>query len=124
MTAPDIPLGHVQPADPLLHTLAPISDALQKRFEYEELVTRFFAFLDRYKEYGRGPDGKVVKNFLLAYVRKANKEIKGNGIRLAKMRRDWKEMLAFVHKPSRMGSKRRVPAARSRVLDSKLWRSA
>ncbi len=52
-------------ADPLLHTLAPISDTSRKRFEYEELVTRFFAFLNSYQTYGIGDEGKVVKNFLL-----------------------------------------------------------
>jgi Protein of unknown function DUF262 len=47
-------------ADALLHQLAPISEGLRKRFEYEELVTQFFAFVNCYEDYGIG--GKVVAN--------------------------------------------------------------
>jgi Protein of unknown function DUF262 len=43
-------------ADPMLQTLAPISNTSKKRFEYEELVTRFFAFLNSYQNYGVGED--------------------------------------------------------------------
>ncbi len=84
-------------ADPLLHTLAPISIGLQKRYEYEELVTRFFAFLNRYKKYGLGPEGKVVKNFLLSYVQDTNEQLQSDPNLLDPMREEWKRMLAFVH---------------------------
>ena len=47
--------------DALLAQLAPISEAQRKRFEYEELVTRFFAFMDRYEEYGTSEEGKVAE---------------------------------------------------------------
>ncbi len=109
--------------DPLLQTMAPISEALQKRFEYEELVTRFFAFLDRYQEYGLGPEGKVVKDFLLSYVRSRNEDLKGpNGEQLANdMREEWKRMLAFVHKHfpdgfKKTGRGRKVPRVRFEAL--------
>jgi uncharacterized protein DUF262 len=83
-------------SDPLLHQLAPISDGLRKRFEYEELVTRFFAFLDRYEEYGIG--GKVVANFLLNYVRDKNDELKGPGkdSEISTMKDEWTKMLGVV----------------------------
>lgn len=110
-------------ADPLLHTLAPISESLQKRFEYEELVTRFFAFLDRYEDYGLGSEGKVVKNFLLSYVRDRNEDLKGpNGEKLASdMRVEWKRMLAFAHKHfpdgfKKTGPGRKVPRVRFEAL--------
>ncbi|WLA48019.1 DUF262 domain-containing protein [Bradyrhizobium elkanii] len=62
--------------NPTLHKLAPISETMKKRFEYEELITRFFAFSDRYEQFGTGPEGKVVKDFLLKYVRDRNTELK------------------------------------------------
>ena len=85
-------------ADPVLHQLAPISEALGKRFEYEELVTRFFAFMNRYASYGTGPEGKVVKDFLLSYVREANTELKaaGGDKIAATMKGEWTGMLSFV----------------------------
>ena len=98
-------------ADPLLGQLAPISDGLRKRFEYEELVTRFFAFLNRYKQYGTGEEGKVVKEFLLSYVRDANTELGGtNGARLiAEMKSEWTRMLSFVRDYLPDGFRKRGP---------------
>jgi hypothetical protein len=108
-------------ADPLLHKLAPISEAVQKRFEYVELVTRFFAFLDRYKDYGLGPEGKVVMNFLLTYVRDRNKDLEAEPALADQMRAEWKNMLAFVneHFPEgfkKTGPGRRVPRVRFEAL--------
>lgn len=108
-------------ADPLLHTLAPISVGLQKRYEYEELVTRFFAFVTRYEEYGTGPEGKVVKNFLLSFVRGANEELKADSNHAVNMRELWKLMLAFVHKHfpdgfKKTGPGRKVPRVRFEAL--------
>ena len=108
-------------ADPLLHKLAPISAALQKRFEYEELVTRFFAFLERYQSYGLGPEGKVVKNFLLTYVRDRNEALKVNSKLADNMRSQWKKMLAFVNEYfpegfKKSGPGRKVPRVRFEAL--------
>jgi Protein of unknown function DUF262 len=108
-------------SDPLLQTLAPISIGLQKRYEYEELVTRFFAFLDRYNTYGLGPQGKVVKNFLLSYVQDANKDLKNDANRANTMRDEWKQMLAFVHQNfpdgfKKTGPGRKVPRVRFEAI--------
>jgi len=98
-------------SDPLLHVLAPISDALKKRFEYEELVTRFFAFVNNYQNYGVGDQGKVVRNFLLAYVRRTNDDldvISGDSVAEG-MKAEWKRMLAFVREHFPDGFKKRGP---------------
>jgi hypothetical protein len=101
-------------ADPLLHQLAPISEGLRRRFEYEELVTRFFAFLNRYQVYGTGEDGKVVANFLLTYVRDTNKLLTNNTPEnIAEMMKlmtdEWRSMLAFVHAHFPDGFRKRGP---------------
>jgi hypothetical protein len=105
--------------DPLLHTLAPISDTSKKRFEYQELVTRFFAFLNDYESYGLTDDGKVVKDFLLSYVRKMNSRLKEqDGKIVAKgMTDEWRQMLAFVKEYlqdgfQKSGKGRKVPRVR------------
>jgi hypothetical protein len=110
-------------ADPLLHQLAPVSEALQKHFEYEELVTRFFAFLNRYQNYGVGDTGKVVKDFLLAYVRDTNKELQGaNGKEISDaMRAEWKRTLSFVRVNfpdgfKKRGRGRKVPRVRFEAI--------
>jgi hypothetical protein len=109
--------------DPLLHTLAPISQALQNRFEYEELVTRFFAFLNRYQDYGTGPEGKVVKNFLLSYVKDANAELAApNGDQVADhMKTEWQRMLTVVRDRfpdgfRKKGPGRKVPRVRFEAI--------
>ena len=108
-------------ADPLLHQLAPISDGLRKRFEYEELVTRFFAFLNRYEDYGIG--GKVVANFLLNYVRDTNEQLKGpnKAAEIKRMKEQWIEMLGVVrdHFPNgfkKSGRGRKVPRVRFEAI--------
>ncbi|MGB6537475.1 MAG: hypothetical protein WBF58_16110 [Xanthobacteraceae bacterium] len=108
-------------ADPLLHTLAPISIGLQKRYEYEELVTRFFAFLNRYQKYGLGREGKVVKNFLLSYVQDTNDELQRDASLVPPMRDEWKQMLAFVHQHfpdgfKKTGRGRKVPRVRFEAI--------
>jgi len=98
-------------ADPLLHLLAPISDGLRKRFEYEELVTRFFAFLNRYEDYGTGEEGKIVANFLLSYVRDTNEELKGlaSADIIETMKGEWSQMLGFVRDYFPDGFKKKGP---------------
>jgi hypothetical protein len=109
--------------DPLLQQLAPISDAQRKRFEYEELITRFFAFMDRYQTYGTGEQGKVVKDFLLAYVRDMNTKLQADatGGEASKMRDEWLRMLAFVNNNisngfRKTGPGRKVPRVRFEAL--------
>lgn len=110
-------------ADPLLHLLAPVSEALAKRFEYEELVTRFFAFKDRFQIYGLGEEGKVVRQFLLSYVRDKNNELAPpNGEQIAVgMRGIWTRTLEFVQASYPQGFKktgpgRKVPRVRFEAI--------
>ncbi|BBB94837.1 DUF262 domain-containing protein [Bradyrhizobium elkanii] len=109
--------------NPTLHKLAPISETMKKRFEYEELITRFFAFSDRYEQFGTGPEGKVVKDFLLKYVRDRNTELKNDqsGVIANKMRQEWNDMLAFVASkfPNgfvKTGRGRKVPRVRFEAI--------
>jgi hypothetical protein len=110
-------------ADPVLHQLAPISEALGKRFEYEELVTRFFAFANRYQDYGKGPEGKVVKDFLLSYVRDTNAKLKGADSQavIAAMKTEWTSMLTFVRNNfpdgfKKVGRGKKVPRVRFEAI--------
>ncbi|MEP7240468.1 MAG: DUF262 domain-containing protein [Devosia sp.] len=111
-------------ADPLLHQLAPISEALAKRFEYEELVTRFFAFKDRFQIYGTGEEGKVVREFLLSYVKDMNLAIAAPGGQALSdnMRDIWKRTLEFVHAnyphgfQKKSGPGRKVPRVRFEAI--------
>lgn len=109
--------------NPTLHKLAPISDTMKKRFEYEELITRFFAFSDRYEQFGTGPEGKVVKDFLLKYVRDRNIELKNDqsGVVASKMKQEWNDMLEFVANkfPNgfvKTGRGRKVPRVRFEAI--------
>jgi hypothetical protein len=110
-------------ADPVLRQLAPISDALRKRFEYEELVTRFFAFLNRYQEFGIGVEGKVVKDFLLSYVRETNRLLNedADGSLVSAMKAEWTSMLAFVRANfpdgfKKVGRGKKVPRVRFEAI--------
>ena len=105
--------------DKRLHKLAPVSEAMRRRFEYEELVTRFFAFMDRYQDYGIG--GKVVKDFLLTYVQDANALLKADGSHKAKMKGEFEDMLTFVstYLPEgfkKTGPGRKVPRVRFEAI--------
>lgn len=105
--------------NPLLHLLAPVSEAMRKRFEYEELVTRFFAFMDRYNDYGIG--GKVVKDFLLAYVQDTNAKLRDDPSHKARMNGEWDSMLAFVNTYlpdgfKKTGPGRKVPRVRFEAI--------
>ncbi|MCL2716282.1 MAG: DUF262 domain-containing protein [Alphaproteobacteria bacterium] len=110
-------------ADPLLRELAPISEDLRKRFEYEELVTRFFAFLNRYESFGKGKEGKVVAAFLLKFVQDKNEELNGPDHQklVAEMKRQWTLVLCFVkdHFPDgfrKKSSGRKVPRVRFEAI--------
>jgi len=105
--------------DERLHVLAPVSDAMKRRFEYEEFVTRFFAFADRYQTYGIG--GKVVKNFLLSYVKETNKILTESPDIADAMRDRWNRMIVFIetYMPEsfkKSGPGRRVPRVRFEAI--------
>ena len=97
--------------DARLHVLAPVSDAMKKRFEYEEFVTRFFAFLDSYQTYGVG--GKVVKNFLLAYVKETNKKLTLDPAFSLNMKAEWDRTITFIEKYLPDGFKKEWPRSQS-----------
>lgn len=106
-------------ADVRLANLAPVSDAMRRRFEYEELVTRFFAFINKYQEYGIG--GKVVKDFLLSYVQAENAQLRDNPSQRDEMEKEWDRMLNFVqaHMPDgfkKTGPGRKVPRVRFEAI--------
>lgn len=106
-------------ADARLRTLAPVSEAMQRRFEYEELATRFFAFLNKYEDYGVG--GKVVAEFLLAYVKDANAKLIHDPSQSAVMTAEWDRMLNFVqaYLPGgfkKTGPGRKVPRVRFEAI--------
>lgn len=79
--------------------LAPVSEAAEKRFEREELVARFFAFLDGYQEFGAVGVGKVVSSFVDAYTERMNEEMAAEAVGgpiETRLRTAWESMLDFV----------------------------
>ncbi len=73
---------------PLLRKLAPASDAVARRREHLELVTRFFAYSDHYKEFKHDVD-----KFLDNYIKQGNL-----GFDAATMLSEYENMLLFVEK--------------------------
>lgn len=75
--------------NPLLTTLAPLSEASIRRREHQEFVLRFFAYLDRYASFDR-----YVHKFLDDYL----SETKGafNDAMKATMKAEFERMLKFV----------------------------
>ncbi|MEM8671015.1 MAG: DUF262 domain-containing protein [Planctomycetota bacterium] len=74
--------------DALFEKLCPMSDASRKRYENEELVLRFFAYSDSYKQFRHDVD-----NFLTAYVKLQTRKFDE-----ARMKKEFSEMLEFVQK--------------------------
>lgn len=85
-------------SDPRFAELAPISPALEKRFEREELTIRFFAFMDGYERYGSDGHGKVISEFVDRHVDEMNRHLSGPGgaEACANLRLEWARMLDFV----------------------------
>jgi uncharacterized protein DUF262 len=85
--------------DTLFAKLAPLSEPSRKRLEREELTSRFFTFFDRYETYGRDESGKVVSEFVDAYVGDMNDTIRQEGVSgptVARLRDVWGSTMAFV----------------------------
>jgi hypothetical protein len=82
--------------DELFRRLAPLPDASVKRRERQEFVLRFFAYLDRYKEFDR----RVI-DFLDEYIRDIQPRF--NRVLEEQMRDCWSSMLEFVNKNSKSG---------------------
>jgi GNAT superfamily N-acetyltransferase len=105
--------------DGRLHALAPVSEAMKRRYEYEEFVTRYFAFMDRYQSYGVG--GKIVKNFLLNYVKDANELLKQNSDEANRLREEWYRTISFIENYlpdgfKKSGPGRKVPRVRFEAI--------
>jgi len=76
-------------ADPLLHKLAPLSEASVKRRDYDELVVRFFAYTEKYEEFERS-----VIDFINDYIDSKNGFVpESDGI---EMKQRWDRVMAFV----------------------------
>ncbi len=86
-------------AETRFKALAPVSPAAEKRFEREELVARYFAFMENYQNFGAPGVGKVVSEFVDTYAREMNDqmavELPGGPIE-AGLRQSWRTMLDFV----------------------------
>ena len=107
--------------DAALRVLAPISEAMEKRYEYEELVTRFFAFLNTYEQYGSGPEGKVVKAVLNRYVDDTNNLLRTEPSVALAMEQELKNVLEFALRYfpdgfKKIGKGRKVPRVRFEAL--------
>jgi len=79
--------------------LAPVSAAAEKRFEREELVARFFAYLDDYRTFGQTEAGKVVQSFVDDYADRVNKAMEAEGQggpTETRLRTAWADMIGFV----------------------------
>ena len=87
--------------DQLFAKLAPLSEASRKRLEREELTSRFFAFADRYESYGLDESGKMVSDFVDAYINAMNKKIRDEGAPSptdARFRTLWDNTMKFVER--------------------------
>ncbi|MBS1032819.1 DUF262 domain-containing protein [Gluconobacter cerinus] len=84
--------------DSFFHDLAPISETQKRRYEYEELVARYFALYADYENYGRTPAGKVVSEFVGDYARRMNETLaqEGSSTVISELERQWYSMLHFV----------------------------
>lgn len=77
--------------DKRLHELAPLGAAAIKRRDYDELVARFFAYVDRYEAFDRS-----VIEFIDDYIGSLQ-DAEGNTIAdFASMEQEWERVLAFV----------------------------
>lgn len=88
--------------DPKFRRLCPVSEHVAKRGEREELVLRFFAYSDRYKDFSHD-----VTKFLNDYIRDMNE---GND--LEEKRQLFSDVMEFVSKNFPNGF-RKSPSARS-----------
>lgn len=81
--------------------LAPVSKPNSKRLEREELTSRFFTFFDRYEKYGRDESGKMISEFVDAYVADMNEAIRAEGASsptIARLRDVWTRTMDFVER--------------------------
>ncbi len=99
MPGPFVDLVREAARSELFRQLAPLSPASEKRFEREELVARFFAYLDDYLTFGQTDTGKVVSAFVDEYAKRTNAQMTaegGDGPTSTRLREAWEQMLTFV----------------------------
>lgn len=87
--------------DPTFIELAPVPDKSVKLREREELVTRFFAYSDGLDGYRDRPS-----DFLFAYAKKMNAQLREHPEQLAVYRRRFVDTMAYVKKVFPYGFKR------------------
>lgn len=83
--------------DQRFRALAPLSDASIRRRDYEELVARFFAYLNAYQHFDRS-----VIEFVDEYIDIAGENFEPS-VQGADMRMEWTRMLDFVQKHFQFG---------------------
>lgn len=82
---------------PLFRELCPISTVREKRAEYPELVLRYFAYLNDYRNFD-----KSVNDFLNDYLSDMNKSEFNDTL----MMNEFTDMLSFIHRHFRYGFKK------------------
>jgi hypothetical protein len=78
--------------DTLFHVLAPLTGRQVSRRDREELVLRFFAYLERYQDFGEKNQNRVVR-FLDTYLADKNKL---DQVQLEPLAAEFRQMLEFV----------------------------
>jgi hypothetical protein len=76
-------------SEPLLHQIAPLSEAAVRRRDYDELVVRFFAYTENYNQFERS-----VIEFVDEFI--ASKDDFDPALDGPPMRAEWRRMLEFV----------------------------
>ncbi|GAB3358975.1 MULTISPECIES: DUF262 domain-containing protein [Giesbergeria] len=87
-------------SDQRFKNLVPLNDRNIKRKEYEEIVLRYFSYLNNYKNFEKSVDG-----FLTEYLREKNKNFSDN--EKNSMRAEFDNMLSFVENKFPNGFKRK-----------------
>ena len=82
--------------EPLFKKICPISEIMTRRYEDQELVLRFFAFLDNYEKFHHSVD-----TFLNKYVEDIQKVF--DDVHKEKMKTEFLSMLDFVDKNFKNG---------------------
>lgn len=96
ISGPVVALAEQLAAGALFQRLTPVSDESQKRHEREELIMRFFAYLDGYQRMPR-TIAELVDNF----ARVANESWSEQ--RASNMTTEWESMLQFVNRHFAIG---------------------
>jgi hypothetical protein len=93
----------------LFHKLVPMTETQVKRREREELVLRFFAYLDRYAQFGEANENRVFR-FLDSYLDDMNKKTSDQ---LKPRTADFDRMLKFAERTFPIAGFAKTPGART-----------